>query len=85
MTISKINLLFSIVVTTLSTTFFSAQTIQSPTWFTPLEDEANRAREIADSLSVLTPNNQPLPDGLAMCTGVVKMELWGWILSCLAD
>ena len=62
MTISKINVLFSIVVTTLSTPFFSAQTIQSSTWFTPLEDEAIRARDIADSLGVMTPSNQPLPD-----------------------
>ena len=79
MTISKINVLFSIVLTTLSTTFLSAQTIQSPTWFTPLEDEAVRAREIADSLGVMTPNNQPLPDWAGYVhgsgkDGVIRMD-----------
>ena len=77
MTISKINVLFAIVVTALSTTFFSAQTIQSSTWFTPLEDEAIRAREIADSLGVMTPNNQPLPDWAGYVHGSGKDGVMG--------
>lgn len=62
MTISKIYILLTAALTPLLLPSFSAQTIQSPTWFTPLEDEALRAREIADSLGVLTPSIQPLPD-----------------------
>ena len=77
MTLSKFNLLLSIVVAILSTPFFTAQTILSPTWFTPLEDEAIRAREIADSLGVLTPSNQPLSDWAGYVHGSGKNGVTG--------
>ena len=77
MTISKLNLFLSIVVTILSTPLLFSQTILSPTWFTPLEDEAIRAREIADSLGVLNPSNQPLPDWAGYVHGSGKDGITG--------
>ena len=62
MTVFNLPFSFWIFVTTLLTPILSAQTVVSTTWFTPLDDEAMRVREISDSLGVVTPSNQPLPD-----------------------
>ena len=41
---------------------FSAQSTRTPTWFTPLDSEAIRAWNIADSLEAMVPCIQPLSD-----------------------
>ena len=62
MTFFRVNCYFLIVLGLLVSFSFSAQTTLSPTWFSPLDKEAIRAWEIADSIEAMVPSNQPLAD-----------------------
>lgn len=79
MTFTRVaHVLFSII-SLLVVPHFSAQTVLSSTWFTPLDKEALRGREIADSLEAMMPCLLPLPDWAGDVHGSGKRGVAGQV------